>query len=107
MPIALLPSAYRGRNADMAAAEKVSVSLSAEDLTWARQRAKREIKSLSAVLSEALRRQRQAEARSRLLADLGTDDISESDRNQVRSEWRTPSNVRPPRRRTAKRAKKS
>jgi hypothetical protein len=74
----------------MAAAEKISVSLGAEDLIWARQRAKREVKSLSAVVSEALRRQRQAEARTRLLADLGTDDITERERDQVRDEWRMP-----------------
>jgi Arc/MetJ-type ribon-helix-helix transcriptional regulator len=74
----------------MAAAEKISVSLGAEDLSWARQRAKREVKSLSAVVSEALRRQRQAEARTRLLAELGTDDITERERDQVRDEWRMP-----------------
>ena len=72
----------------MPAAEKISVSLRAEDLAWARKQAKRELKSLSAVLSEALRLQRQAESRARLLADLGTDDITERDRNEVRGEWR-------------------
>jgi predicted nucleic acid-binding protein len=90
-----------------ATAKKISVSLSAEDLSWAKQRAKREVKSLSAVVSEALRRQRQAEARSRLLAELGTDDISERDREQVRSEWSVP--LKGPRqaRRASKRARKS
>lgn len=71
----------------MAAAEKISVSLSAEDLAWARKRAKREVSSVSAVVSESLRRQRQAEARTRLLADLGTDDITEADLESVRREW--------------------
>jgi hypothetical protein len=71
----------------MGAAEKVSISLSAEDLRWAKARAKRELKSVSAVLAEALRRQRQAEARAALLADLGTDDITDRERNEVRREW--------------------
>jgi hypothetical protein len=84
----------------MAAAEKISISVGAEDLRWARQRAKREVKSLSAVVSEALRRQRQAEARTRLLADLGTDDITERDRDQVRDEWRAPPKARPQKKRT-------
>lgn len=84
----------------MAAAEKISVSIGADDLRWAKQRAKREVKSLSAVVAEALRRQRQAEARARLLTDLGTDDITERDRDQVRDEWRTPpKQERAPRRR--------
>lgn len=74
----------------MAAAEKVSVSLSVEDLRWAKARAKRALTSVSAVLAEALRRQRQAEARAALLQELGTDDITERERNQVRREWRTP-----------------
>jgi hypothetical protein len=34
---------------------------------------------LSAVLTEALRRQRQAEARMRLLAELGTADLTEAE----------------------------
>jgi hypothetical protein len=79
----------------MAGAEKISVSLAAEDLAWAKKRAKTHDKSLSSVLSEALRRERQAEARLSLLAELGTDDIAEQDREQVRSEWRRP--LEPPR----------
>jgi hypothetical protein len=73
----------------MGAAEKVSVSLSVEDLRWAKARAKRELTSVSAVLSEALRKQRQAESRAALLAELGTDDITERERNEVRREWRS------------------
>ncbi len=91
----------------MARAEKVSVSLGVEDLNWARRRAKLEIKSLSAVVTEALRRQRQAEARNRLLAELGTDDITDAERSQVRREWRTAPKVRAQRPRAAKRKKKS
>jgi hypothetical protein len=74
----------------MATAEKISISLGPEDLEWARDRAKSEVKSLSAVVAEALRLQRQAEARARLLADLGTDDITEAEREGARNEWRTP-----------------
>lgn len=72
----------------MATAEKISISLGAEDLAWARRQAKAEAKSVSAVLAEAVRRQRQADARARLLSDLGTDDITDREREAVRSEWR-------------------
>jgi len=66
--------------------EKISVSLGAEDLAWAKKRAARQQRSLSAVVSEALLRQRQAEAGVRLLDDLGTDDITEADLAAVRAE---------------------
>lgn len=72
----------------MAVAEKISISLGPDDLAWARRRAKADAMSLSAVLAEAVRRQRQAEARIRLLADLGTDDITDREREAVRNEWR-------------------
>jgi Arc/MetJ-type ribon-helix-helix transcriptional regulator len=74
----------------MGAAEKISISLGAEDLRWARRQAKKAGQSLSSVIAEGLRRQRQAEARERLLAELGTADISELERNAVRDEWRLP-----------------
>ena len=90
----------------MALAEKISISLTAEDLAWAKQRAKRDAKSLSAVLSEALHRHRQAEARARLLSELGTRDISEADRDHVRDEWRAPPRARVKSSRQSKRAKK-
>lgn len=86
----------------MGAAEKISISLSPEDLRWARERAKQSLSSVSAVLAEALRRQRKAEARARLLSDLGTDDITEGDRKAVRAEWQG-SNPKPPPRRAKKR----
>ncbi|MEY4577591.1 MAG: hypothetical protein RL701_2294 [Pseudomonadota bacterium] len=72
----------------MATTEKVSVSLAVEDLEWARKRAEQDDKSLSAVLTEALRRQRQAEARRRLLTELGTDDLTEAELAAVEAEWR-------------------
>ena len=70
----------------MATAEKISVSVSADDLAWARKRARDRRTSLSAVVSEALLRQRQAEAGVLLLEDLGTEDITEADLDTIRSE---------------------
>jgi hypothetical protein len=68
------------------AIKKVSVSLRPEELIWAKKRARRQLKSLSAVMSEALRRQRQAEAGALLLEELGTDDITEADLEATREE---------------------
>jgi hypothetical protein len=63
----------------MAAVAKISVSINAEDLALAKKRARRQTTSLSAVMSEALRRQRQAEARAKLLNELRTGDITSED----------------------------
>jgi len=71
-----------------ASTEKVSVSLANEDLAWARQKAEAGETSLSAVLSAAIRRQRQSEARQRLLEELGTDDITAQDLEAARAERR-------------------
>ena len=70
----------------MRATEKVSVSLAVEDVEWARQKAEKDDKSLSAVLTEAIRRQRQSEARQRLLTELGTGDITQADLDAARAE---------------------
>lgn len=70
----------------MAQAAKMSVSVSREALAWAKKRAQSRRTSLSAVVSEALLRQRQAEAGTRLLEDVGTDDISEADLDAIRAE---------------------
>jgi UDP-N-acetylglucosamine:LPS N-acetylglucosamine transferase len=72
----------------MATVEKLSVSLGAEEAAWARKQAEASGRSLSAVLTDALRRQRKLEAMDRLLAELGTDDITEEDLAAVRAEWR-------------------
>lgn len=72
----------------MRATEKVSVSLAVEDVEWARKKAEQDDKSLSAVLTEALRRQRQSEARRQLLAELGTDDLTPEDLEAARAELR-------------------
>jgi hypothetical protein len=81
----------------MRIAEKVSVSLSSEDLAWARARAKVQAKSLSSVLSDALRRQRQSEARLALLQELGTADITDADLAAMRSELDAPKPSKRPR----------
>jgi UDP-N-acetylglucosamine:LPS N-acetylglucosamine transferase len=72
----------------MATVEKLSVSLGAEEVAWARKQAEASGRSLSSVLTDALRRQRKLEAMDRLLAELGTDDITEEDLAAVRAEWR-------------------
>jgi hypothetical protein len=54
-----------------AGVEKVSVSLAAEDAAWAREQALSRHLSVSAVVSDALRRQRQIAALGRLLSSLG------------------------------------
>ena len=68
--------------------EKLSVSLGADEAAWARQQAESAGSSVSAVLTEAVRKQRQSLARRRLLAELGTDDITEEDLAAIRAEWR-------------------
>jgi hypothetical protein len=92
-PARLRSASYHGRKiavlsrrVPMGAIEKVSVSLSTEDVVWAKKRAQRQLKSLSAVVSEALRRQRQAEAGALLLEELGTDDVTEADLDAMREE---------------------
>lgn len=70
----------------MPTAAKISVSVNRDDLAWARQRAKTKRTSLSAVVSEALLRQRQADAGVRLLQELGTGDITEADLDAMRAE---------------------
>ena len=77
----------RARKQSAATAAKVSISLGADELVWARAQAKRNGKSLSAIMAEALRKQRQAEARTRLLQRLGASDITEADLAAVRAEW--------------------
>lgn len=72
----------------MAAVEKLSVSMPIEDIAWVRAKALRSEMSVSAVLAEAVRRQRRAEALAALLDDLGVEDISEQDLAAVRAEWR-------------------
>lgn len=84
----------------MATVEKISVSVSRDDLAWARKRAHAQRTTLSAVVSEAILRQRQAEAGVELLRDLGTDDISQAELDTLRAElgWTPKRTGRKPRR---------
>jgi hypothetical protein len=70
----------------MRSVAKISVSISADGAAWAKAKARAQAKSLSAVVSEALLRQRQAEAGIRLLEELGTADISKADVAAIRRE---------------------
>lgn len=73
--------------AKSAGARKVSVSITAEELDWARSMAKAEHVSLSAVVSHALRVERQMRARKRVIEKLGIRSTSKQ-RESVRREWR-------------------
>jgi hypothetical protein len=72
----------------MATVHKLSVSLRAEDARWARARAKKLKTSVSAVLTEAIRRERQAEARRQLLDYLGGGEITRQEAAAIEAEWR-------------------
>ena len=72
----------------MSAVEKLSVSLGAEEISWARQKAEENATSVSAVLNEALRQQLRREALTGLLKELGTEDITPEDISAVYAEWR-------------------
>ena len=80
-----LPRSYHGRT--VAKVEKISISLSPEDARWARARAKKLKTSVSGVVGEALRRERQAEARRQLIEELGGP-LDEEALRAVLNEWR-------------------
>jgi hypothetical protein len=81
--------ARRGRpRATPAGAEKVSVSIDSSAIAWARRIAGATGGSLSSVVGEALKRMRQREARMRVLAELGAEDISEDEVQALYAEWR-------------------
>jgi hypothetical protein len=72
----------------MSNAQKISVSLSTDDLRWLRRRARQEKESLSAVIAEATRLLRQREAQDRLLASFGDDAIvSDAQAAEIRALW--------------------
>jgi hypothetical protein len=66
--------------------EKVSLSVPASDLAWARKQAKARKQSLSAVFSHALHLARQLDARRRVLAELP--ESSEDGLLAVDRQWR-------------------
>lgn len=89
------------------ASVEVSVSLAPAELEWARRKAERSGTTVSAILGEVVREQRQheeqrelrvqcevvpsngrLEAMQRLLEELGTDDITPEDIASVLAEWR-------------------
>lgn len=67
-------------------ADKLSISLGAEDVKWVTLRAKKLRTSVSAVVASALAEQRRAEARDALLVELGADDITAADLDALRRE---------------------
>jgi hypothetical protein len=73
----------------MSSAQKVSISVDADDLKWLRRRAKRRGGNLSAVFAEATRLLRQREARERLLERFAEDaEVSPGEADAIRAEWR-------------------
>jgi hypothetical protein len=73
-------------NTMVAKAEKLSVSIQKQELEWARAHAEKAGKSLSAVLTEALRDKRRGEAMDRLLKKYGADKISDEAMAAIRAE---------------------
>jgi hypothetical protein len=82
----ILEKAAPKREPEAVCVQKVSVSLDADDLAWARQEAKERSMSLSAVLSESLHRRRKAQALGNLLTRLGADKISSAELSSLRAE---------------------
>jgi hypothetical protein len=73
----------------MGDAAKVSLSLPASELRWAKRAAKRSRRSVSAVVGEAIKAARQREARSEVLRSLleGSAPIREDELAAVIREW--------------------
>ena len=81
----------------MAATAKVSISVADPDLlAWARRRSKRTGLSLSAVFTEAVRLERQMEARDAFLEAEGPEGrATPEEMAAIRAEWGEPSARRP------------
>ena len=74
----------------MSGAQKVTISVDANDLKWLRRRAKLHGVDLSAVFAEATRLLRHREARERLLDRFGEDaNVSSQEADAIRGEWRS------------------
>jgi hypothetical protein len=75
----------------MSGTAKVSISVpDAELLRWAKQRSERTGVSLSAVFMEAVRIERQMEARRRFLAEMGAAGVpTPEEAAAIRAEWET------------------
>ena len=73
----------------MANAQKISVSVTADDLRWLRRRAREQHETVSSVLAEATRLLRQREAQDRLINSFGKDaDVPDEVAAEIRSIWR-------------------
>ena len=76
----------------MPSTQKVSLALGVDELAWAKKHARRG-KSLSSVVTDALRTARRLEARKEVLAWLfeGRDPPRDRELAQIRAEWESPS----------------
>jgi glutamate-1-semialdehyde aminotransferase len=73
----------------MAATQKLSVSIAAEEARWLRASARRKRKSVSAVLTEAIATVRQMEARREFLARLEPRELAtDTEADEIRRQWR-------------------
>src|SRR5215470_19756869 len=73
----------------MAVTEKISLSVGMDEIEWARKHAERTHSSLSAVVTETIRRARQHEARLALLKALGENArVTPEERERIRAEWK-------------------
>ena len=69
-------------------AKKLSVSLDEADIEWLRKQAKRQKKSLSAVLGEAVRQSRRERALDELLRWLDAPKLTLEQLEEYRRSWR-------------------
>lgn len=72
----------------MATTQKLSVSIGVDEVKWLRARAKRSRASVSSVMTEAVRKLRQQEARQAFLAKLAPGERATLDEiEEIRREW--------------------
>ncbi|MDD9934212.1 MAG: hypothetical protein OXT09_11445 [Myxococcales bacterium] len=64
---------------------KISITMSPDDLKWAKRRAKMQKRALSAVIADAVAKARQDEARQQLLRTLP--EVSDAEIAAVEAEW--------------------
>jgi hypothetical protein len=72
----------------MAAVEKLSIALGHEEVRWAKSEARKRKTSVSRVVADAIRKERQAAARRKLFEELGVDDLSPTQIEKIEREWR-------------------
>ncbi len=87
--VASMVGAARAVVRSMAKTKKLSVSIAVEEVKWVRARAKRARVSVSSVMTVALRKLRQQEARQAFLDKLAADERATArDVEEIRREWR-------------------